>query len=754
MGKGILFSAASRGWIAAALLAAGFARGTDVWPGSEWISGDIAVPTADADFYRDAPMPVLRRAFTVGRPVRSAVLRVAGLGYRDVSLNGRRLTSTAFPLWTPFARRVLFDSFNVKDALAPGANELRIELGNGWYAPLPLRMWGGLNLRKSLACGVPCARVVLTLEYADGTAERIVSDTSWQAAPGPVVRNNIYLGETFDARRETSGWTAAKPVQGPAGRLDPAEAPAVAVRERWTAKCVRALKPGICVADFGVNFGGMAAFRLRGTARGGCVRFRYGELLNPDGTVNTLTAVCGQIKGPGVGGPGAPALAEACDVYFCRGEAEEWFEPRFSFHSFRYVQIEGAAVQPRPEDCEALACASAVEDAADFECSNERLNELHRVCRRTFLSNLMGVQSDCPGREKFGYGGDIAATAETFCQNFDMAAFYRKTVRDFLDEAAGDGWFTETAPYVGIADGSTGGRSGPVGWTVCVPVLLDYLYRYYGDTRTMAEAYPACVRYLGLLEAKFPAHIIPVGIGDHEAVEKAPVDLTATAHFHQWAALTARFARLLGKDAEAVRFEALAGQIRAAFQARYVRGGKVGPGFQDCQAFGLYHDLVPAEHHSEALDLLRRDVAAKGNALTTGLFATPYLLEILSTEGSADLAGEIVTHRGFPGWMAMLDAGATTVWEHWAGSDNTFSQNHPMFGSVDGWLLRHVLGIAVARDACGCDKVIIRPQPVAGVTWAKGSYRTPRGVIRVSWKLADGRVVVEKQVPAGVSVKE
>jgi len=381
------------------------------------------------------------------------------------------------------------------------------------------------------------------------------------------------------------------------------------------------------------------------------------------------------------------------------------------------------------------------------------LNRLHRVCRDTFLGNLMGVQSDCPARERFGYGADIAATTEAFIFQFDMQAFYAKTIQDFADEAAQDGWFTETAPYVGIADRGFGGRSGPIGWTVGVPVMMRDLYRYYGDREVVARHYEACARYLELVKSKCPDLIVPRCIGDHEALEKAPEPLTATAHFYQWARLVADFAAILGKPEEAKKFDALADDIRAAFQKKFVVGGKVGQGRQGEQAFGLYHRLIPEADRPAALEMLRKDIEAHDGALTTGIFGTKYLLDVLSTEGLEEWAGKLAVRREFPSWGYMLDNGATTLWETWKPSDNTYSQNHPMFGSVDEWMMKHVLGIEVPDDAVGCNKVMIRPKPVAGLTWARGSYDTPHGPLRVDWKLDADQMKLTVEVPDGVCAR-
>ena len=755
MERGVLFRLAGviLGW-AAAVFGQERVPACD-WTGAVWIGDGKPQPTNDAAFYSDRPAPVFCKTFSLSKKIRTARLHIVGLGFYDARVNGRTLAETSLaPLWTPYGKRVLYDTYDVTDLLRQGENRIAVELGNGWYAPLPLRMWGRFNLRSALCVGAPCLLAKLEIVDADGAREVVTSDASWNVADGPVLRNSVYLGEVYDARRESpASWRSAVRAAGPAGTLQPREAPPVGVRETWSARSVNEPRPGVYVADMGRNFAGVARVRLgRGTA-GETITFRYGELLATNGLVNAMTAVCGQIKRAGMGGPGAPAVAEARDVYVRRGGDEESYAPHFAWHGFRYVQIEGLKRAPSPADVTAMALASAVRDASAFECSTPLLNEIHRMCRNTFLSNLFGVQSDCPARERFGYGADIAATTESFIFNFDMRAFYEKAVQDFADEAADDGWFTETAPYVGIADRGFGGRSGPIGWTVGVPVMMRDLYRYYGDRGVIERHYAACARYVDLVRAKCPGLIVPQCIGDHEALEKASTDLTATAHFYQWSRLVAEFAAVLNKSDDAKKYNTLADKIRAAFQKKFVVGGKVGQGRQDEQAFGLYHRLVPEADRAAALEILRKDLEAHGDALTTGIFGTKYLLEVLSDEGLEELAGKLAMRREFPSWGYMLDHGATTLWETWKPSDNVYSQNHPMFSSVEEWFMKHALGVEVPEDAVGCDRVTIRPKPSVGLTWARGRYDTPHGPIRVDWKLEGGTVKLSIDVPKGVTAK-
>lgn len=732
-----------------------------------WIAGSYE-PPAETDvgaFFRDAPNDVLERRFAVrDAEVKRAVWHVAAPGMRDLFVNGERVSQTALPPWTPYAKRVLEESFDVTAQIRRGReNALCVELGNGWFNPLPLKMWYVYNLRDALATGTPCVKATLEIEYKDGGTDRIETDGNWLAAEGRTLRNSIHLGETTDLRREVAFDRPARIVDGPKGAVVPAGGfPKTVIYDRWKSKSVSEVSNGVWLVDMGVNFAGTFRARLRNVKEGQRIRFRMGELKNRDGSVNVRTAVAGQIKDPKKG----PlfGVAEECDTVVCVDAAETAFEPRLTFHVFRYIQVEGLATRPEPDDFTALAWSADVKDRSSFICSNEKLNRLHEVCRRTFRANLQSVQSDCPGREKFGYGGDIACTADAFWCNYDMREFYRKTVRDFTDEASVDGWITETAPYVGIASNpvfpksaETGRGAAPMGWAVGLPVLLDSLVRYAGDLDILRESYPTLTRYIGLVNARYPDHDIPECLGDWVPAvesEKADTKMSALAHWHQFVALTAKFARLIGKESDATAYGRLAEEIATCYRRRYVRNGIVCKGSQGDQLFALYHGLLPEGEIPVAYAHLKADIVRRGNSLTTGIFATKYMLEFLPLQGDGELAGSIVTHSGYPGWYDMLDHGATTLWEHWDVNccQDIYSNCHPMFGSVDEWLIRHVLGISVCEDAVGCDKVEIVPCAVAGVTSASGWLDTPKGRISISWKLRDGKMNVDYAVPDGIRV--
>lgn len=691
-----------------------------------WI-GDGRPERNGADWYDEDPAPIFMAEFVLPEGVTEAKVHFACAGFGFFSIHGAHMASdealwsvydkTIYSTTTPTLRattalNVGASSQGFELEFYPATNRVYVWLGNGFYNLPPLRFWGAHCFRESLAHGRPCFKLSI-----DGVDKPL----KWKWRETEIVRNSVYLGEEIDAARlnETvydpfgpssrPPWKPAAVVKGPKGKIVewPRGNPRMGTFEIHHGKA-KWLKDGeVQVVDFGVNASGVPSFRFRDEPRSNRIEIIYGERLNADGTVNPLTQTAGQIKRRGKGGPGAPDIACQRDVYICRGPQTlppmtitsadpraELFRPRFTWHVFRYAEIRGAKRLLGKRDAaravrSMVSTCFAPHEAKDFKADNTDLAAIHEICRRTFQSNLMGgVQSDCPGRERLGYGGDIVATCEAYMMNWNMREIYLKILRDFADEAEDDGWITETAPYVGIADRGFGGRSGPISWALVVPELMDGILRHYDDKRAL-DFYPVCARYVRLVAEKSPDGLVPNCIGDHEALERAPDGCTATAHWHRFVELTAKFAKMLGRADDEKEFTALAGKIRAAFVATYVKDGVVANGTQSAQAIGLYLGLVPDDQRKAALARLVAAVEEKDCGPTTGIFSTRYMLMYLSENGHADLARKIVLHKGFPGWLHMIERGATTLWETWKESDDVYSNCHPMFGSVDEWILKY-----------------------------------------------------------------
>jgi alpha-L-rhamnosidase len=729
---------------------------------ARWISDGKPVPANDEDFYRDDPAPLVRKEFVAPERTVRARLYISGLGYYEASINGRRVGDRVLdPGWTNYGKRVFYSVYDVTASIQAGLNCIGVMLGNGWWNPLPLLMWGSRNLRADLPVGRPCLIAQLVIEGEDGSVTTVATGPDWQVRGGPVLRNSVYLGEVYDARREIPGWDSPGAIgtswapavlcPGPSGALQAQPQPPIRVTTRLRPIRVSAPRPGAALYDFGRNFAGWARLRLRAPA-GTRIRIRFGELLGKSGDLNPLTSVCGQIKGRlkdglPVGGPGAPDLAEQSDTYIARGGGEEVYTPRFTFHGFRYAEVTGLPGPPDLDDLEGLRLNADVAESGEFSCSNDLFNRIQDMVRWTFLSNIFSVQSDCPHREKFGYGGDLVATVDAFLANFDMAGFYGKAAADWADAAREDGMLTDTAPFVGI-------QYCGLAWAMAHPLLQTKLVQHYGDRRLAEDQYDTASRWLDLVARSNSDGLIREGLADHESLELTPVPALVTPLYHETALMASRLAGLLGRRADEARYGDLAAFIAAAYRSKVLGSapGRYEAMTQAGLAVALGLGLIPDAEAAAAFDALVAKVStAEGPRLATGIFGTKYLLDVLSRRGRADLAWSLVNGKAFPGWGYMLDRGATTLWEHWAFSDDTYSHNHPMFGSVSEWLFAWVAGIQPDPAAFGFDKIVFRPQPVGDLAWAKARVRTVRGEVRSEWRLDGRRFVLDVTVPANTT---
>jgi alpha-L-rhamnosidase len=726
--------------------------------GAQWIGDGVPAPARDEDCYGDRPAPLLRRTFHLDAAVRRARLYVAGLGWHVAWLNGVRVGDHRLdPPWTAFDRLVPYAVHDVTTLLREGENALAAMLGNGWYAPLPLRLWGRLDLRQQLPVGAPRLWCRLEVELEDGRRTEVVSDARWRTAPGHVRRNNVYLGEWQDARAlprgfaepgfDDRGWAPAMPASAPGGVLQWLPVPPVRATQTLAPRRIRTLRPGVHVVDFGQNFAGVV--RLRVTAPAGTeLVLRFAEELHTDGTIDVDSTVAAQIKQPGMGGPGAPDVAWQEDRYVCRGDGDEVFEPHFTWHGFRYVEITGLPGALAPRDIAGVVMHTDLRPVASFACSNPLLDRIDELVRWTLRSNALSVLSDCPARERFGYGGDMVASADAYLAQFDMATLHAKAVGDFARAARPDGGLPECAPDVGVNENGLAAGSGPIGWMFAHPLLLWRAYQHYGDRRLVGEQYETVLRLAQFCRARIPEHVTLACFGDHGGIGPNPVPVHATATWFRLLMIAADLAVVLGRDADARRWLGWAGDVRTEF-ARWIDAatGVVLLRSQSSQATALAHGLVPARARDAALAVLLAEVEAAGGHFTTGMFGTGDLLTSLDAAGRNDVAYRLVAARDYPGYGCFVDAGATTLWEHWSQQAH-WSRNHTIYAAVSAWLQRSVLGIRQAEGAVAWKHIVVAPAVVGDLTWARGHHDTVRGRVESSWQRRGDGLVLEVSIPA------
>ncbi len=727
---------------------------------AKWINDGKLGPQNSEEYYKDDPAPLFRHDFKVDKKISKARLYITGLGYYEATINGTRVGNYLLdPGWTNYSKRVLYSTFDATKLLKKDGNTVGVTLGNGWYNLLPMTMWGSRNLREHLTSGRPRFIAQLKIEYTDGTTKTVVSNEEWKTHEGPILRNNIYLGEIYDARKEIENWDAywfddskwnnAKIANEKIGELQAQNLSPIKITATLNPVKLTEPKPNTYIFDMEQNFSGWVKLKVEAPS-GTIIKLRYGELLYEDGTLNVMTSVAGQIKGKNKdgslrGGAFAPDTAWQSDTYITNGKGVESYTPRFTFHAFRYVEVTGYPVKPTLDAIEGFRLNSDIKKTGSFECSNQLFNDIQKITEWTFLSNVFSVQSDCPHRERFGYGGDIAATTDAFIYNYDMSNFYSKAVRDFQDAVLPDGRFPDTAPFVGI-------DYCGIGWAFAHPLMLLELYQYYGNVSLIEEQYEIARNWFERVISE-NGLIITNGLSDHESLAPIPTSEMVTPLYYQSAKIMSQLAEINTRTEDAEKYKSLSEKIKEAYLKNFnsTGTGKFAPYTQGSQSFALYTGIAPEDEKSNAVSELVKNIKEHNGYLTTGIFGTKYSLDILSEYGQIETAAEMVSKKDFPSWGNMLAKGATTLWEHWEYSDNTYSHNHPMFGSVSEWFYKWVAGIQADPTAVGFDKIIIRPQIISNVDWARASYNSVHGKIISEWKRDKNSFTLDVIIPVNTT---
>ena len=529
----------------------------------------------------------------------------------------------------------------------------------------------------------------------------------------------------------------------PGGQLQKAFFPPVQITEKIKPVEISSPEPDVFVVDMSVNFTGTYKIKLKGNI-GDMISFRFGERIYNDGKLNPMTTVIGQIKKKGVGGPGAPDVAWQTDSSIIGENSDTWFQPEFTYHTYRYMEIKGLDKKPNISDIKGLAMNTNVVDQNSFSSSSNLLNSIQEITERTFLSNLISVQSDCPAREKFGYGGDLNATSESFIYNFDMQDFYRKTIYDWTD-AMNDSTFVDTAPFAGV-------KYCGISWESAYLTTQYYLYLYYNDIEIIEELYDFNKKWMDKVARIHPDGMVDKGLSDHESMEPVPVELTGTSHYMQCARIMETFASVMGDAVNEKKYGQLADTLKNLVKAKFW-DTPVTKKINRQTLFStlLYHGIIPTDEIRAAQDSLLTAVQnGPSGHFNTGIFGTKYVLEALSQTSSQNVVFDIVNSTTYPGWGHMIDSGATTIWETWKESDHTFSNNHPMFGKVTEWYFLWLGGIRPNPKNPGFKKFILGPSAPEGLEFVNCSYNTPFGEIICNWKKIDKEIIrYEMKIPTG-----
>ena len=732
---------------------------------------------------------ILRKKFRTDRKVVSAIVYVCGLGHYEMALNGNfkrkdqnSMTPHRFlpyvgystgynmfmPLWSEYNRTVYYDTYDVTSELQLGDNSVSVLLGNGFFNV----QRGSRYAKLQSSYGPPQLLLRMDIIYDDDTMDYIVSDNSWRWSPSPITFNSIYGGESYDARLEQDGiemaefddskWQQAVITEGPKGMLRPECATPVRIIDYYTPKSTkpipvdslesaskatkRTISRGAFVCDMGQNIAGFPELTVKGQ-RGQKVTMIVSERLTPQGA-------CDQSQ------TGRPHYYE----YTLRGDGEETWHPRFSYYGFRYIQVEGAVMKgnknpdqlPVISSLGSLFISNGTQETSTFWCDNEILTKTHQLIKMAERSNMQGVLTDCPQREKLGWLEQDHLCGPSLLYNFDMTRLVPKIIRDIVDTQKPNGMVPTTAPQY-VSFGNLFDDSPEWGSTL---VILPFMYYdFYGDSTLIGDNYEPMRRYVDYLTSRAQGGILDFGLGDWYDYgprrpgfsQNTPVALVATAHYIYDLQLIAEAAGMTGNSSDQQRYKTLLKEVVTAFNQHFYHPDSCyyGSGSQTSNALPLFLGIT-GDNKDAVLQSLIRDIHAHGDRLTTGDVGNRYLFRVLADNGQNELLFKMLNHYETPGYGFQIAQGATTLTEQWDPRQGS-SENHFMLGQIDEWLFRTIAGIRQKPGTHGMRHLVIDPQAVGDIKDIKATFRTLYGPIIVDFSKKDSAISVI--VPHGCEVE-
>lgn len=705
-------------------------------------------------YFESRNSPMLRKSFSIAKPVKAAQVSICGLGYYELYLNGAKVGDHVLdPAWTCYHRNALYVTYDVTAALKQGPNACGVQLANGVYNQGFPDAW---NFQKAPWKAFPQMRLQLDVTYDDGSKEQVVSDESWRASSGPIYWDQLRMGVMYDARREHPGWSTAQ--------FDDSKWQQAVLREGVTGtlaaqvcepiKVMKTLKPvsmaagtdGVYEFDFGQNIAGWSRLRISGKA-GTEIVMDHGS----HGLVN--------------------ARPLQTDVYILKGNpsassatpgqgGEEVWEPGFTYHGFRKVKVTGLAKPPDEGTLEARVVHTSFEDRGAFECSNPLLNKIVEMTRWSYIGNFVGIPTDCPHREKNGWSGDAQIAAEIGLTYYGSEAAYTRWMLDFQAIQAPDG----KLPCI-VPDGGNGWGErfldGPA-WESAYLIIPWHIYEYRGDRRILEHHYENFKRWIawyrdeskvitkkrfeggGTGESKYKnpqwvnqGNIIYYGIGDWAGGGNTPFEITSTAYYYNAARIISRIARLLGKSAEEKEYADLAAATKAAFNRAFYdeKTGTYSKGSHTGMSAALYFGLVESRNEKRVADNLAEGLRKNDYKIQIGCLGSKFLLRALAEHGHLDAAYRIITGTDSPGWGFQAAGNRTTLAESLNGGG---SDNHVFTGDVAAWMMQYFAGIRPDPAHPGFQRFLIRPEIPGDLTWVKAHHDSPYGRIGSEWK-RDGK---------------
>ncbi len=718
---------------------------------ADW-SARFITPAWDEDVTRPQPSPFFRREFDLRGEIAQARLFITSLGVFEAQINGAAVGDQVMPPgWSSYSHRLRYQTYDVTATLHAGRNCLGAIVADGWFRGRLGFGGGARNLYGDRLALI----AQLEVTYQDGTSERIVTDSSWRAATGPILASDIYDGETYDARLEQPGWSRPGFNDAKWDRVwelsedierlvAPCGPPVRRIQEIHPVSITRA-PSGKFLLDFGQNLVGRLRIRVQGPA-GQAVTLRHAEVLQ-DGELCTRLL----------------RTARCIDSYTLRGEGVETWEPRFTFHGFRYADIDGWPGELQPQDVTAVVCHSDIERTGWFECSDPLLNQLHENVTWSMRGNFLDLPTDCPQRdERLGWTGDIQVFSPTASFLYDVSGFLQSWLADLAAEQKETG----TVAFV-IPSPMKIWNQPAAAWGDAAVIVPWVLYQRYGDLGILERQFEsmrgwvdliagiAGERYLWDQGLQFGDWLDPSAPPDKPSDAQTPSSIVATAYFAYSAELVGRSAGLLGRKEEEAHYLELARHVREAFNCEFVTGsGRILSDSATAYALALQFALLENdEQRHVAGERLAALVRGNRYHISTGFVGTPLICDALSASGQIDAAFRLLTQTECPSWLYPVTMGATTIWERWDsllpdGSVNPgemTSFNHYALGAVADWMHRTIAGLAPA--APGYRRLVIQPIIGGKITSARAKLATPYGLAECRWSIAGGQMDLTATIP-------
>jgi len=709
---------------------------------------------SEPDVQGSKPSQYFRKEFATAKKVKSARVYVTSHGLYQLFLNGKKVSADLFtPGWTSYKNRIQYQTYDVTSMLQP-KNSIGAMVGDGWFRG---------NIGWSSKNGYYGSKLAflaqLQINYTDGTSELVNTDQSWKASTGAILESDIYNGETYDARKEMPGWTSAgfNDSQWEKATVVDQSKKILVAPQGVAVKAVEEIRPvkaittpkGEMVFDMGQNMVGWVRLKVQGK-KGDQVTIKFAEVLDKAGNFYTDNL----------------RRAKSTDNFILNGSGEEVFEPRFTFHGFRFVKIEGLSAQPSLDQITGVVIHSDMTPTGSFTCSDPLINQLQHNIQWGQKGNFLDVPTDCPQRdERLGWTGDAQVFSMTAAFNFNVAPFYTKWLRDVAIDQLPSG----RVPHV-IPDVLNGG-GGSTAWADVSIIVPWTTYLAYGDKRILEVQYPSMKGWVEYMKSRAGESNLWLGdthYGDWLAFASTrsdypgattEKDLIATAYYSYSSGLLAKIAAVIGNNDDAKKYAQLSGDIKKAFQKEFVTpAGRLVSHTQTAYSLALAFDLLPEDLIPKAAKYLADDVKKMGH-LTTGFVGTPLLCKTLSAHGYDDLAFMLLNRKEYPSWLYPVTQGATTIWERWDGQkpDGSFqdvgmnSFNHYAYGAIGEWLYRYVAGMDIDPENPGYKHILLAPHPGGGLTNAGVEFNSIYGKVKSAWKLDGSDFVYDVTVPANTT---